>query len=1170
MNVKKQLLIFVALMVLLVGVASATDVSDDVIGPASMTEETMQETQTATDMNNMAIQDNEEKYVERDAIPENDVTATQSIQKNNNRDNTKEATSVTTWEQLKQTITQATEDTTITLQENIINTETIGFTNGIAITIDGNGKTINGNQKQVFLIGTVSTLILKNITITNAKSDIGGAIDNRGTLNIIDSTLTNNQAYRGGAIFNWETLTISNSTLANNTANNDGGAIYIYFGNLTIKDSTLANNTATYDGGAIDNICGNITIFNSTLKHNEAVSNGGAIFNYKSSVDAKFNVTETIFIQNHAGRAGAICSDDGNTNIIINNTFTGNTADDNETLYILGEKTIERNIYDSTDISFKTINLTVNDNQETFETGEDVTLNFIIELEHREYYDMDILEKITKTLYINGEENVTTTSDIYTLSNLKPGTYSVYYTICNQQSNTLTLKIVEASEISTHKTAYDYYGGVKNDIILDITDTRSEKGTADIRVKDGDEYQELVSCHNVRDGYTFSTEILNEALKNLYNNDLDNSYVINVTYISNDYYVTPSSTEFTLNIIKQRNTTIIYDILNNTEGNVQINITVLDDIYRTPLPDAAIKITGDISQETTSGVITDKTLRLGDYTITVNYQENEDYKASIVTIDFTVEIDKDEKIEELEEEVEFQHNIVQDQTIIIDILNNKINELNNTVNEQTIIINDLNNIVQDQNIIINDLNNTVEEQTTTIDELNNTVQEQNSTINTLNNTINELNNTVQEQSDIINTLNNTVNEQNDKINEITEQNEELNSTINSQSERIDDLEEQIRELTGAKDTTIILNPITDAKYNSNVTISGMLINEDSVGLFNQVVTLSIGDETVNVTTRGGIFEYNTTLKTVGEQTIPAIYAGTDKYKASNTTQTFTVNKRESKVTINDIACVTCNENITITGLITDIDGNPLGHVNVFVYLNGEEQHITTYSTGIFKATYTTSTVGEQVVLVKYKGNTKYLASNATATFTTSGMKLVMFTIKPVTYRDNYTIQGKLTDYEGNIITGAEVQLNINGETVILTTDKNGKYTYKAQALELGNFTVTATYNDETTETQLTATKTLTVTKHATKLIIDEIPDTTVATPTTITGKLTDDSGTIYKNCNIFVKVNGVEQQIKTDTKGMFTCTYSPTSAGTQNVTVTYKGNSNYLGDKATKSFEASD
>jgi len=1479
MKVKKQLLLLVALMVLLVGAASATDVSDDTTGTTCMAEETIEETQTATDMNNIATQDNEENDVETDTGSENGVSASQDIRKNIDKVYTKEAIAVTTWDELNQTIADATEDTIITLQENMINEETITFNNGIAITIDGNGKTIDGNQNQVFIINSESTLVLKNITITNAQaarigyvaSVYGGAIYNSGNLSITDSTFTNNQvtatgsatyayggaiynsgnltitdsiiqdnqatatatgmnagAYadggaiynignlyitnstlqdnhatataegldassyaEGGAIYSWGNLTITDSTLTNNkgnatttdarmayvyggaiyswgnliimdstlqdnqatatgeygdalggaiynyenltithstlqdnqataiatasygTASADGGAIYsmgenynitdttfyknspdnfiisettnkiglkksdryitivgysiivdgiekangtsigdleaetytipnesnsveiivngtdsktinnrfilkksnvevhnytelveaiktaqneqrssyvinllpgnydatenitweesktknliingngltldgnntyqfikiasdnnltlnnvtitnytsdsggaiynsgtltitdstltnniaehagaIYnvgtlcitdsslnnniatlyggairnhgtlsithntltdnnalhagaiwnFGTLSITDSTLINNTATHYagtiynsgtititdstlanntaniGGAIHNNLGRLNIIHITLANNTANEKGGAISNiYQEVVTINeypeyINVINSNFIKNHAGEGGAIYSL-GYANL-TGNTFSENTADNKETIDLHGywNGIFNDNQYISTDISLKAIELSVNDNKETFETGEDVTLYFNIELEHPIYYDSDILEKteINKTLYVNGVENVTTNNTNYSLSNLSPGKYTVNYNTTNGYSNNVTFKMMGYSEITTPDDSYDYYGGVINYVTLNIRDSIEGKGTANIRVKDGDKYQELIICNNVKDGYTFSTETLKEALENLYADELGDSYTINVTYTGE--YALPSSTEFMLNIIKQRNTSILYDIINNTEGNVQINITVLDDIYRTPVPDAAIKITGDIQQETTSGVITDTTLCPDDYTITVKYEENDDYKASNITFDFTVEIDKDALI---------------------------------------------------------------------------------------------------------------------------------------------------NELLAPKKTTITLDPVNDAKYNSNVTITGSLVNEDSIGLYNQVVTITIGDKVAEVTTRGGIFEYNTTIKTVGEQTIAARYEGTDKYMASNTTQTFMVNKRESKVTVNDIAGVTCNDNVTITGMITDIDDNPLGHVNVFVYLNGEQQHVTTYRTGIFKATFTTTTVGEQEVLVIYKGNKNYLSSNATAAFTTSGMKLVMFTVKSVTYRDTYTIQGKLTDYEGKVVTGAEVQLTVNGETITLTTDKNGKYTYKAQALKTGNFTVTAKCNDEATGTQLTATKTLTVTKHVTKIVVDEIPDTTVGTPTTITGKLTDENGTIYKNCNIYVKINGVQQHVKTDSKGIFTCTYTPTSAGTQNLTVTYKGNSNYLGDKVTKSF----
>ena len=142
---------------------------------------------------------------------------------------------------------------------------------------------------------------------------------------------------------------------------------------------------------------------------------------------------------------------------------------------------------------------------------------------------------------------------------------------------------------------------------------------------------------NLNAKYVVSTETMAQLLKNYYGN-LDSTYTIGAEYVSYNQYSNPKLTTFTLNINKQRNTTIVYDIL-NTEGNVQINITVQDAIYQMPINDASIEITGDINQNTTSGVLTDNTLTPGEYTITVQYQETDEYKESTATIDFTVEID---------------------------------------------------------------------------------------------------------------------------------------------------------------------------------------------------------------------------------------------------------------------------------------------------------------------------------------------------------------------------------------------------------------------------------------------------------------------------------------------------------------------------------------------------
>ena len=57
---------------------------------------------------------------------------------------------------------------------------------------------------------------------------------------------------------------------------------------------------------------------------------------------------------------------------------------------------------------------------------------------------------------------------------------------------------------------------------------------------------------------------------------------------------------------------------------------------------------------------------------------------------------------------------------------------------------------------------------------------------------------------------------------------------------------KIKEGSNSKTLGETLDEITDAKYNGEVIISGTLVNDDSIGLFNQEITLTIGDEEVTM------------------------------------------------------------------------------------------------------------------------------------------------------------------------------------------------------------------------------------------------------------------------------------------------------------------------------------
>ncbi|MDO5825714.1 MAG: Ig-like domain repeat protein [Methanosphaera sp.] len=291
-----------------------------------------------------------------------------------------------TYQGLIDVIEEATTDITIKLQDdvsyNVLETITLDKP-GITITIDGNGQTINGMQKQVFHINSGSSLVLNNITITNGQADMGGAIYNEGTLTIINSTLSNNNATLGGAIENsYGNLTITGSTLENNIATSTvedtfeayarGGAISNLYGNVTITNTTINNNQATATGGdvtanayagAISNLYGNVTITDSTINNNKATATatgnwdvtanafGGVIYNTgtltvtdstleNNQATATATSTEE-YITVEANALGGTIYNDGGILTVNDTQFANNTASSGGAIYsFMGNLTV--------------------------------------------------------------------------------------------------------------------------------------------------------------------------------------------------------------------------------------------------------------------------------------------------------------------------------------------------------------------------------------------------------------------------------------------------------------------------------------------------------------------------------------------------------------------------------------------------------------------------------------------------------------------------------------------------------------------------------------------------------------------------------------------------------------------------------------------------------------
>jgi predicted outer membrane repeat protein len=157
------------------------------------------------------------------------------------------------------------------------------------------------------------TLEVVRTEISQSEGHQGGAIScyvGCAGLTVRDSSLISNASVlSGGAIFTLAETLVANSTLSGNATAGLGGAIYGWeSAPLTVRDSQIAGNAAD-QGGGIARQFGSVKILRSALIGNSAASVGGGVFVY---------------------------SNFGDELLVLNSTFSGNSAPDGGAIYQLG------------------------------------------------------------------------------------------------------------------------------------------------------------------------------------------------------------------------------------------------------------------------------------------------------------------------------------------------------------------------------------------------------------------------------------------------------------------------------------------------------------------------------------------------------------------------------------------------------------------------------------------------------------------------------------------------------------------------------------------------------------------------------------------------------------------------------------------------------------------
>lgn len=216
-----------------------------------------------------------------------------------------------------------------------ISAGTINFDNSRIIVSSGAGLTINAANTGSFAnsvstadgsaINNSGTLTLINVGFSDNGGGYGGAIENAGTLTATDVTFTNNSATFGGALDNYAgNVTINGASEFSGNNGSYGGALSNDGGTalLTINGNVVfSGNTAAQVGGAIYNNK-TASVMGATFNDNSAIW-GGAIYNHGGTVTVG---GESAFNENTATYGGAIYVNTGSSVTVNDSTFSGNSA----------------------------------------------------------------------------------------------------------------------------------------------------------------------------------------------------------------------------------------------------------------------------------------------------------------------------------------------------------------------------------------------------------------------------------------------------------------------------------------------------------------------------------------------------------------------------------------------------------------------------------------------------------------------------------------------------------------------------------------------------------------------------------------------------------------------------------------------------------------------------
>ena len=337
-----------------------------------------------------------------------------------------------------------------------------------------------------------------------------------------------------------------------------------------------------------------------------------------------------------------------------------------------------------------------------------------------------------------------------------------------------------------------------------------------------------------------------------------------------------------------------------------------------------------------------------------------------------------------------------------------------------------------------------------------------------------------------------------------------------------------------KGTNTMLNAIYGHVNLKNVTYWGPngLVNSEDIEntrefyAIGQNITWQLLDSNDNVVKSGvGITDNNGLLKLefhdlIGNYTLKAIHYDDDYYTEISNNLTLEFEKLTPTFSNNVSTVLKGDDAVVNIKMQSDITGKLIATVNntniTFDVLNGEAT--LTIPAKMLENIY------QVTALITFEGNDRYKSGNTTVTINIVQGQLTSPDNITRGWNSGMDAICALLDYSGNLITGKEVSLIVNGKTYKATAGNDGLIRFNVK-LPVGNYTATFYYNDQTNvcHTNITIVKRLLENTDITMDYADGTKYKVLA--------IGDDGQPVGAGETVIIKVNGKSYNVKTDKNG---------------------------------------